>query len=143
ETGIFSLEALTLPKLIAYFCQHPDQLNHYLPLNQRFVFFQSTHGAPAQGSLSVPVTAERSIATDKSLMPPGALALVQIQIPVASTHNEWHYASVNRYVLDQDTGGAITGPGRVDLFMGTGVQAGVRAGLINSTGRLYYLLLKD
>ncbi|NET39648.1 MAG: murein transglycosylase, partial [Cyanothece sp. SIO1E1] len=42
ETGIFSLEALTLPKLIAYFCQHPDQLNHYLPLNQRFVFFQST-----------------------------------------------------------------------------------------------------
>jgi membrane-bound lytic murein transglycosylase A len=49
---------------------------------------------------------------------------------------------VNRYVLDQDTGSAIQGPGRVDIFMGTGAQAGERAGRINDTGELYYLLLK-
>jgi membrane-bound lytic murein transglycosylase A len=45
-------------------------------------------------------------------------------------------------VLDQDAGGAIKGAGRVDLFIGTGQQAGERAGVINSPGRLYYLLLK-
>jgi len=50
--------------------------------------------------------------------------------------------AASRYVLDQDTGGAIRGAGRVDLFMGTGTLAGDRAGLINTTGQLYYLLLK-
>jgi membrane-bound lytic murein transglycosylase len=92
-------------------------------------------------SLSVPVTAERSIATDKTQFPPGALALIQTQIPDASSTNKQPW--VNRYVLDQDTGGAIIGPGRVDIFMGTGIKAGERAGLINVTGRLYYLLLKE
>jgi membrane-bound lytic murein transglycosylase A len=50
---------------------------------------------------------------------------------------------VSRYVVDQDTGGAIIGAGRVDVFMGTGKQAGEKAGLVNSTGQLYYLLLKN
>jgi membrane-bound lytic murein transglycosylase A len=45
-------------------------------------------------------------------------------------------------VLDQDTGSAIVGPGRVDIFMGTGDKAGEKAGLVNATGKLYYLLLK-
>ena len=44
-------------------------------------FFRETHGAPATGSLGVPVTAGRSIATDKSLMPPGALALITLPLP--------------------------------------------------------------
>ncbi|HEY9648701.1 MAG TPA: 3D domain-containing protein [Chroococcidiopsis sp.] len=50
---------------------------------------------------------------------------------------------VSRFVLDHDTGGAIRGPGRVDIFMGTGTVAGDRAGLINSPGQLYYLLLRN
>jgi membrane-bound lytic murein transglycosylase A len=50
---------------------------------------------------------------------------------------------VNRYVLDQDTGSAIQGAGRVDIFMGTGPKAGDRAGAINGTGELYHLLLKS
>ncbi|MEO0521024.1 MAG: 3D domain-containing protein, partial [Cyanobacteria bacterium P01_A01_bin.116] len=49
----------------------------------------------------------------------------------------------SRFVLDQDTGGAIKGAGRVDLFVGTGSDAGDVAGLINDTGELYYLLLKE
>ncbi|MGH2413098.1 MAG: 3D domain-containing protein, partial [Microcystaceae cyanobacterium] len=56
---------------------------------------------------------------------------------------ELETALVSRYVLDQDTGSAIKGAGRVDIFMGTGKLAGDRAGLINSTGELYYLLLKN
>lgn len=139
--GKVRLEDLTLPVLISYFQQNPAALNFYLPRNRRFVFFKETNGAPATGSLSVPVTAERSIATDKSLMPPGALALIHTEIPPASGA-EAAQGPVSRFVLDQDTGGAIQGAGRVDIFMGTGQQAGDRAGLINGTGQLYYLLLK-
>jgi membrane-bound lytic murein transglycosylase A len=46
-------------------------------------------------------------------------------------------------VLDQDTGSAIKGPGRVDIFMGTGSLAGERAGLMSDEGQLYYLLSKN
>ncbi|NEQ24591.1 MAG: murein transglycosylase, partial [Microcoleus sp. SIO2G3] len=107
--GKLAAEGLTLPNVIAYFRQHPEDLSLYLPRNDRFVFFRSTQGAPATGSLGVPVTAERSIATDRSLMPPGALALIQTQIP----NSQLELQSVSRYVLDQDTGGAIRGAGRV------------------------------
>jgi membrane-bound lytic murein transglycosylase A len=141
--GKFTLEELSLPVLIQYFEQNPVDLDLYIPRNNRFVFFQETRGSAAIGSLGVPVTAERSIATDKSLMPPGALALIQTQIPYANSAGELEPRSVGRFVLDQDTGGAIRGAGRVDIFMGTGEQAGDRAGLINGTGQLCYLLLKD
>lgn len=141
--GKFPLEALTLPIVINYFRTNPAERDRYLPRNQRFVFFQETHGAPATGSLGVPVTPERSIATDKSLMPPGALALIAAPIPYPNEAGELKSRMVNRYVLDQDTGGAILGAGRVDIFMGTGARAGDRAGLISGTGELYYLLLKN
>jgi membrane-bound lytic murein transglycosylase A len=141
--GKFREDELTLPIVIEYFRTNPADLNTYLPRNDRFVFFQETSGTPATGSIGVPVTAERSIATDKSLMPPGALALIQTQIPYPDANGELTPRLVNRYVLDQDTGGAIRGAGRVDIFMGTGALAGDRAGLINTPGELYYLLLKE
>lgn len=141
--GKFREEELTLPMVIEYFQTNPAALNTYLPRNDRFVFFRETTGTPATGSLSVPVTAERSIATDKTLMPPGALALIHTQIPYSDVSGTLIPRLVSRYVLDQDTGGAIRGAGRVDIFMGTGELAGDRAGLINTPGELYYLLLKE
>ncbi|MEQ8386229.1 MAG: murein transglycosylase A [Coleofasciculus sp. A1-SPW-01] len=143
KDGKLPLEGLTLPVLMDYFRQYPSELDQYLPRNQSFVFFRETNGAPATGSLSVPVTAERSIATDKSLMPPGALALIQTRIPYPNAQGQLESRWVSRYVLDQDTGSAIKGPGRVDIFMGTGVLAGDRAGVIGGNGNLYYLLLKN
>ena len=135
-------ESLTLPALIQYFKANPTELDRYIPRNNRFIFFRQTGGAPPTGSLGLPLTPERSIATDKSLMPPGALALIQTQIPTPTNPTQHQLPLVSRYVLDQDTGGAIRGPGRVDIFMGSGTLAGDRAGLINNTGKLYYLLLK-
>ncbi|NEP16449.1 MAG: murein transglycosylase A [Leptolyngbya sp. SIO4C1] len=143
DDGIIAEEDLSLPVLIDYFRQQPEQLTVYLPRNNRFVFFKETDGAPATGSLSLPVTAGRSIATDKSLMPPGALALISLPLPQLTATGNWTPTPTSRFVLDQDTGGAIRGPGRVDLFVGTGTEAGAQAGLINHTGQLYYLLLKD
>jgi membrane-bound lytic murein transglycosylase A len=142
KDGKLSAENLSLPKVLQYFQDNPKELNTYIPRNKSFVFFKETYGAQATGSLGVPVTAERSIATDKSIMPPGALALVQTKIPYLNPSQQIEQIAVNRFVLDQDTGSAIKGPGRVDIFMGTGAIAKQRSGLMNTPGQLYYLLLK-
>ncbi|MEB3293985.1 MAG: MltA domain-containing protein [Synechococcales bacterium] len=139
KDGKLKVEDLNLPNVTRYFQENPAALDEYLPRNHRFVFFRNTQGAPAIGSLGQPVTPERSIATDKKLMPPGALAMIATPLP----DRQLHIQPVHRYVLDQDTGGAIIGPGRVDVFMGTGKLARDRAGLIRAEGRLYYLLLKE
>ncbi|MDZ7958979.1 MAG: MltA domain-containing protein [Aulosira sp. DedQUE10] len=143
KDGKLPLEGLTMPRLLQFFNQNPQELSNYLPRWERFVFFKETSGTPANGSLNVPVTAERSIATDKSLMPPGALALVSTSIPYPNNAGSLEYRNVSRFVLDQDTGSAIKGPGRVDYFMGTGKLAGDRAGVTGGNGSLYYLLLKE
>ncbi len=132
----------TMPAMIAHFKQSPQDLDIYLPIWERFVFFKETNGEAASGSIGVPVTAERSIATDKSLMPPGALALIYNAFPYPTENGGLVRRSVSRFVLDQDTGSAIKGPGRVDYFMGTGKLAGDRAGITGGNGQLIYLLLK-
>lgn len=143
KDGKMDLNGLTLPRLVSYFRQNPRELSNYLPRWERFIFFQDTGGTPATGSIHVPVTAERSIATDKSLMPPGALALVNTSLPYPVSRGQLEYRTVSRFVLDQDTGSAIKSPGRVDYFMGSGQLAGDRAGVTGGNGSLYYLLLKE
>ncbi|MEH2420833.1 MAG: MltA domain-containing protein [Nostoc sp.] len=140
--GKLPLQGMTMPIILDYFQKHPQELNIYIPRDRSFVFFQENHGEPAQGSINVPLTAERSIATDKSLMPPGALALIHTSIPFVNPTGKMEERIVSRYVLDQDTGGAIKGAGRVDYFLGTGKLAGDRAGITASNGQLFYLLLK-
>ncbi len=152
KDGKVPAEGLTLPIVLDYLKKHPTEVDEYLSRNQRFVFFRETNGSPAIGSLQIPVTAERSIATDKSLFPHGALAWIQTQIPYPVPTRQRRSTqqppvlkqrAAGRFVLDQDTGGAIIGPGRVDIFMGTGELAGHQAGLIISPGQLYYLLLRN
>ncbi|MBD2665112.1 membrane-bound lytic transglycosylase A [Richelia sinica FACHB-800] len=142
DAGKLPLEGLTMPIILDYFQKYPQDLNIYIPRDPSFVFFRETHGKPAQGSISVPLTPERSIATDKSLMPPGALALIRAPFPYVNANKQLEHRIVSRYVLDQDTGGAIKGAGRVDYFLGTGKIAGDRAGVTVSNGQLFYLLLK-
>ena len=100
-------------------------------------------GAPV-GSLGVPITAGRSIATDSRLFPRGALALVQTDIPVFGALGELAgWRPVTRFVLNQDTGGAIRGRQRADYYFGTGDEAGALAGYMNRQGRMYFLVLKN
>ncbi|MEM6611309.1 MAG: MltA domain-containing protein [Cyanobacteria bacterium P01_C01_bin.72] len=143
KDGVFAKDELTLPKLLDFFAANPQQLDQYIPRNNRFIFFRETDGRPPTGSLGVPVTGDRSIATDKSIMPPGALALIVAPIPDVEPTGEVDTRVVSRYVLDQDTGSAIKGAGRVDIFLGSGELAGTRAGLLNGGGNLFYLLLKE
>ncbi|MBF2065577.1 MAG: murein transglycosylase A [Calothrix sp. C42_A2020_038] len=143
KDGKLDPQNATMPALISHFRRVPADLNIYLPKWERFVFFKETNGQPASGSIGVPVTADRSIATDKSLMPPGALALINNAFPFPTPNGSMVRRQVSRFVLDQDTGSAIKGPGRVDYFMGTGKVAGDRAGITGGNGQLYYLLLKQ
>lgn len=144
DDGKLMLENLTMPVILQYFHKNPQELDNYLPRDRSFVFFQENYGRRATGSLSVPLTADRSIATDKSIMPPGALALIHAPFPFAKDgEQKMQFNTVSRYVLDQDTGGAIKGAGRVDYFVGTGKIAGERAGMTVSNGYLFYLLLKQ
>lgn len=132
---------LSLQGVIRYFRENPKELDVYIPRYNRFVFMKDTNNSQPMGSINIPVTPNRSIATDKSVMPPGALALVHTILPY-NNGGRIEQRLTSRYVLDQDTGSAITTPGRVDYFMGVGKEAGDRASVTGGNGQLYYLLLK-
>jgi membrane-bound lytic murein transglycosylase A len=125
-----------------FFIKNPSELDAIISKNNRFIFFkENSHTLPI-GSLGVPVIAERSIATDKIELPPGALGLIHTRIPIRKSNGRLELARTTRLVLDQDTGSAIKGPGRVDIFMGTGHEAQERASSVFSEGALFYLVLK-
>ena len=125
-----------------FFLYHPDELNKCLAKNNRFIFFQEREFPDPIGSLGVPVIPLCSIATDKTHMPPGAFGLIKVQIPFKTENGSIALKDTSRIVLDQDSGGGIKGPGRVDIFMGTGPEAGRLANFVYSNGELYYFFLK-
>ncbi|MEK6737764.1 MAG: MltA domain-containing protein [Planctomycetota bacterium] len=139
-------EELTLSTLISYFNQHPSELDSYLRKNDRFVFFKKVDHAIPHGSIGVPVTPMRSIATDKKVFPAGGLAFAVVEAKKAKKgwFNFAKQSEVEKsfFVVDQDTGGAIQTPARADIYFGIGDQAMHDAGEINTYGRLYYFLKK-
>ena len=140
KDGRISSEQLSLSAMIAFFKKNKELVDTYVRRNPRFVFFKIEDGPP-RGSLNEPVTAFRSIATDKSIFPRGCLTFISTTLPRARGG-----AVVNQlysgFALDQDTGGAIRAPGRCDVYMGQGDTAGKLAGQTYQEGRLYYLFLK-
>ena len=74
------------------------------------------------------------MATDKSVFPPGVVTLVHTTLADGRRYI--------RFMLDQDAGGAITGPDRADLYLGVGEDVGRLAGAQRADGRLYHLILK-
>ncbi len=123
----------------------PEEQNKILFENPSYVFFREIEGRPVTHS-GAEVVDGRTIATDKSFYPKGTLAFMEFPKPTFSDEfstrpNTW--VTTSRFVLDQDTGGAIKGPHRVDLFWGTGEDAGQHAGVLKNWGKLYYLVPKD
>ncbi|NUO08965.1 MAG: MltA domain-containing protein [Candidatus Brocadia sp.] len=138
-------EELTLSTLIGYFEQHPNELDSYLKKNDRYIFFKRVPYATPYGSIGVPVTPMRSIATDKKVFPAGGLAFAVIESKKAKkTWGFWgkgkSEAEKAFFVLDQDTGSAIQTPARADVYFGIGDQAMHEAGELNTYGQLYYFL---
>lgn len=137
-------EELTLSTLLNYFEQHPEKLDHYLKQNDRYIFFNKVNHAVPHGSIGVPVTAMRSIATDKTVLPPGGLAFVVIEAKRKKSRI-WFQKKDQKveksfFALDQDTGSAIKTPARADVYFGIGDKAMNKAGSLNTYGKLYYLL---
>ena len=89
------------------------------------------------------MTPGRSIATDPDFFPEGALAFIRLRKPVFDDEeNIREKTSFSRFVLSQDKGSAIKGPGRVDLFCGFGKKAELTAGTLKEKGELYLLIKK-
>jgi membrane-bound lytic murein transglycosylase A len=129
--------------LSSLFTSHPELLDQELSRNNRFIFFKELDSPLPQGSLGVPVRPKQSIATDKLKLPPGAIGVIRTLMPRQDKAGQLTLQKRATLVLDQDTGSAIKGPGRVDFFMGTGEHAQREANMVFSQGELYYLLLKD
>ena len=128
--------------MIAHFKSNPQDVAHYTAANPRFVFFRNESGNP-RGSLNEPVTAMRTIATDKTVFPRGGLAFISANLPQSLGDGQIITRNYTGFALDQDTGGAIRAAGRCDLYMGVGDLAGHLAGMVHQEGRLYYLFKKE
>jgi membrane-bound lytic murein transglycosylase A len=140
EDGVIARDQLSLQAMLAYFAAHPEQVEPYCWRNPRYVFFQETPGGPF-GSINVPVTPFRSLATDKSVFPRACLAFIDTQLPMRSG-NRVRTGPYAGFALDQDTGGAIRAAGRSDIYMGVGAAAEALAGRTGAEGCLYYLFVR-
>lgn len=110
--------------------------------NERYIFFRFVNKEPV-GALGEPVTPDRTIAADMAYYPAGALAFIRLRKPVLNDDNQViARADFSRFVLNQDKGAAIKGPGRIDLFCGFGPKAQATAGSLKEKGDLYFLLIK-
>jgi membrane-bound lytic murein transglycosylase A len=139
--GRIRTDQLSLSAMIDYFKNNPTLVDTYVWRNPRFVFFKIQDGEP-RGSLNEQVIPLRTIATDKSIFPRGCLTFISTRLPRESggmVSNQFY----SGFALDQDTGGAIRAPGRCDVYMGIGDEAGKLAGQTYQEGKLYYLFLKS
>jgi membrane-bound lytic murein transglycosylase A len=143
DRGLIKKEEVSMQSIRRYLSEHPEILDEVLNFNPSYVFFRNLGEGPILGSLSTPLTPGRTVALDSRLFPPGALAFMKSQKPKVNDRGEivgWEEFS--RFVVNQDTGGAIRGAGRADLFWGRGPYAELAAGHMKHDGELYVLFKK-
>jgi membrane-bound lytic murein transglycosylase A len=141
DEGRIDREAMTMRALREWLMANPDQLTRVLHHNPSYVFFGQRAGPPV-GSLGVQLTPGRSIATDPRIFPAGSLAFLLSQRPRHTAGGDVEWSPVSRFVLSQDAGGVIRGPGRVDVFWGRGPAADLAASEMKEPGELYVLVPK-
>ena len=145
EKGVMRREEATMPGIVRYLKEHPEEQEAVLHHNDSFVFFRWGDGGAVGplGSLGEPLTPGRSVALDQDCFPPGSLAFLASRKPIVNAAGEiigWE--PLSRFVVNQDSGSAITGPGRLDLFWGGGSYAEAAAGNMRHPGTLYFLVKK-
>jgi membrane-bound lytic murein transglycosylase A len=136
DQGVMPIEQVNMPAIRAWLAANPQRLHEVLDINPSVVFFRE---APLEdpsigpkGALGVPLTAGRSIAVDPKFLPLGAPMFL-------STTDPGTTLPLQRLVVAQDTGGAIRGPVRADLFFGFGTEAGAQAGMMKYDGEMWLL----
>jgi len=140
--GAIPAEDKSMWALKKYLKSNPAEQAGIMDYNESYVFFEVVPGGPL-GSLGVRLTAGRSIAMDPDCYPRGALAYVETEVPVIGEDGRpLSWEPVRRFVLVQDAGGAIRGPNRGDIFWGDDEDAGMQAGWMNRTGKIYFFAPK-
>ena len=133
ERGEIPREQLTAQAIRAWMKARPKEGAALRRENPSYVFFREISGDGPLGAQRVPLTAGRSLAVDRAFIPFGAPIWLEAQ-------ERFSNGAYRRLVIAQDTGGAIKGPVRGDLFWGHDKEAAAGAGAMNARGR-YYLLL--
>jgi len=144
DQGFLDEKNISIERIREFIQNNPGRAEEIFQYNERYVFFRLLHDSEGpQGALGAPLTPGRSIATDLTIFSPGALAyLVSRQPDLDESGRVVGWKPLRRFVLNQDTGAAIKGPGRVDLFFGSGDRAGTAAGEMKEEGKIYFLMAK-
>jgi len=138
KMGELDKEEVTLFTIKDWLKSNPTRLNEVLSKNPSYIFFElrdAREDGPV-GALNVVLTPRRSIAVDRNVIPLGAPVWLQTTLP------DENQSPLNKLMLAQDTGGAIKGHVRADVFWGRGDEAEKMAGLMKQQGRLFVLLPK-
>ena len=142
ENGFLSKEQMSMQSIRYYLSEHPEIVAEVLNHNPSYVFFRLLKDGPF-GNINVPLTPGRSVALDFRLFPKGALCYISSQKPVVNNMGEiTGWTNFSRFALNQDTGGAIRGAGRADIFWGNDKYAELAAGHMQHEGELFILIKK-
>jgi membrane-bound lytic murein transglycosylase A len=141
DQGKIPAEEMSMQRLKAYLQAHPEEADAVLNHNPSYVFFKTETSGPI-GAIGVDLTPGRSVAVDRRVFPMAAPAFLKTQIPVVDGSGRIdRWMDFSAFALNQDTGGAIRGPGRVDIFWGNGPYAEIAAGHMQQMGSFYLLVL--
>lgn len=156
--GELALEGVSMQSIRRWLADHPEKAPEVMAANASFVFFRTLEGPGPLGSLGVPLTPGRSLAVDRTFLPLGAAFWLAGWMPDPASPGGADLRSgaedpgpgpppvadgrrpLRRLLVAQDTGGAIRGPVRGDLFWGPGDRAAAIAGRMKHEGRLWLLL---
>jgi len=142
ERGFLKREDMSMQAIRRYLTKNPEVLDEVLNHNPSYVFFQQVENGPL-GSLGVLLTPGRSVALDSKIFPRGALGFIVCQKPSVNDQGDIiGWTQFSRFVVNQDSGGAIKGAGRADIFWGSGPYAELTAGHLQHEGDLYILIKK-
>ena len=143
DRGIIPKEQMSMQKIREWMEQNPDGANELRRQNRSYVFFrevQLSDKDEAVGAQGVPLTPGRSIAVDKSLHVYGTPFFIEGELPIESEQSKTPF---RRLMIAQDTGSAITGPARADLYFGAGAEAGKVSGRLRHNMRFVILVPKS
>lgn len=137
DQGAMTIDQVNMPAIRNWLAANPARVNEVLDSNPSVVFFREgpldDPSIGPKGAQGLPLTAGRSIAIDPKFLPLGAPMFLSTTQPGDSG------VPLQRLVVAQDTGGAIRGPVRADLFFGFGGEAGAQAGMMKHDGEMWLL----
>ena len=137
KQGELKRHKVSMQSIKAWARKNKKKLQKFLNANPSTVFFRELpQGLPGPiGALGVPITSERSVAIDRRFIPLGAPIFLSTTEPNSNV-------SLNKFMIAQDTGGAINGGVRADLYWGQGNKAGAKAGKMKQSGEMWVMLPK-